>query len=273
MTTTLEKASQLYLRDLELNNGYSQHTIRSYTKALTDFASFFKKTNVEKFTEKDLLAYRASLETKKESYKTKNLRLIPIRRFFAFLRTKGYAVPEWRNVEVFHNRNGHEALKLPDQAAIKKFLIPTEDLASDALVNIIAATGLRIAEVLALKVGDVQDTFTIVGKGAKERFVVCDKQTVALVRGFEGGRKKGGRLFPIAMRTAQKMVSARASTHSLEVSAHTLRHIFATQLLENGTDLRAVQLLLGHSSIVTTQRYTHLSNANLVEQYRKGRKI
>ncbi len=250
-----------FLRDLELKQGYAQHTIKMYRKMLADFSEFLRKTDLKKLNEKDLYAYRDSVEKRKESYKTKNLRLIPIRRWLASLRPP-HPTLNYRMLEPFRNRNGNEVMDLPKRAVIEKFLAPTGDTLVDMFVLLTYSTGLRISEVMSLKAGTVEKNFSILGKGSKPRFVFCDPKVVAKVREYEKteGIASGTPLFKAAMRTMQRLVSERAKKQGLDISVHTLRHCYATHLLEDGMDIRAVQALLGHASIATTQVYTHVSN-------------
>jgi site-specific recombinase XerD len=266
----LDKAKELYTNYLEREQGYSPHTVKLYKSAIDDFCASFKKEDVTKLTEKDLLNYRGIVEAKKESYKTKNLRLVPIRMFLAFLRIRGTQVPEFRVLESFRNRNGHDKLELPSGDEISRLLKSQDDPQADLFVNLIYATGLRLDEALKLKTGEVEETFNIVGKGAKERFVVCLPEIVKMVREYEisQNKPKGAMLFDFSRRTAQRWVSKKSQKLGLKISVHTLRHCYATNLLQRGMDIRSVQELLGHASLVTTQRYTHVTNEQLLNKYR-----
>ena len=266
-------AKDLYLKYLSVENGYSPHTITIYMKSLEDFIKYVGDVDLSRITYKKIQTYRDSLLSGKPvSHKTRNLKLVPLRGWFTFLNMRDIKAPS-SNIELFQNRNGHEKLELPTPAEIKKFLKVSkkpEDLMIDMVVNLLFATGLRLAELTALKVGEVKETFTVVGKGAKERFIVCTPEVVDLVLDYEifYELKKGELLFKASRRTLQRRVEERAAKFNLKITVHTLRHCFATNLLEKGMDIRAVQELLGHSSLVTTQRYTHVSNKNLLESYR-----
>lgn len=270
------QAIEKYLRNIELDQGYSQNTIKLYRKALNNFAAFLKSENIEVLTEKKLLAYREHVEKAQESYKTKNLRMIPVRRFLAFLISRDIIDIDIRKVEPFKNRNGGKKMELPSNEAMQKFLAITtpENLESDMLANLVYATGLRLSEVCSLKAGQVQETFSITGKGGKPRFIVCDPSVLPLVRSFEEkrGLVPGDPLMGIVRRSVQKIIERRAREHNLKLSIHTLRHCCATNLLERGMDIRAVQEFLGHASLATTQIYTHISNDHLLKSYRDAMK-
>jgi len=258
-----EKAKQLYINYLQNEQGYSPHTIKLYTSAIEDFIQSLKKDDVTKLTEKDLINYRGIVEVRKESYKTKNLRLVPIRMFLSYLRIKGVSVPDFRVLESFRNRNGHDKLELPSEGDIQRLLQFQDDPQADLFVNLIYATGLRLDEALRLKTGEVEETFTIVGKGAKERFVVCLPSVVQLVREYEKNHNKTKRslLFEASRRTAQRWVTRKSKNLGLNISVHTLRHCYATNLLKRGMDIRSVQELLGHASLVT-HKDTRMSPMN-----------
>ena len=170
------------------------------------------------------------------------------------------------NIQPFRNRNGHDKLILPEAALLQKFLAPHGNPLVDTAVVLVYTTGMRLSELLSLKAFEVQEEFNIVGKGAKERFVTAPPTTVQAVRKYEVDAKlqKGAKLFPWHRRTLQQAITDRAEEDGLaNFSIHTLRHCYATFMLSKGADLRVVQELLGHASVATTQRYTHVTNAQL----------
>jgi site-specific recombinase XerC len=150
-----------------------------------------------------------------------------------------------------------------------------------ALVAVLYGCGLRVSEAVGLDLADVDlhsGELRVLGKGRKERIVPMPEQVTALIReyvavrpatGSEQGlflNRRGGRL---TVRSVQRMLKARALATGADVSVtpHRLRHSYATQLLAGGVDLRAIQELLGHASLSTTERYTHLDIARLTEVY------
>jgi integrase/recombinase XerC len=154
-----------------------------------------------------------------------------------------------------------------------------------AILEFLYATGMRCAELVALDVGEVDLAARMVrvrGKGGKERVVLFGRQAQGALRAWLAQRRRlrprgdalflnarGGRLTDrsvralVARRVAQAAIARRCSPH-------TLRHSFATHLLTRGADLRAIQELLGHASLSTTQRYTHVDTRHLMEVYRKA---
>lgn len=267
----IKQAKELFINYLEEENGYSPHTVRLYSEAVEDFEAFLGVTITSRIKSSHIEQYRQKLLKEKTSYKTKNLKLTPLRKFFYFLRLKNHPAPSVE-VELFRNRQENKKLELPSESKIKEFLKPTGNALDDLIVNLLVTTGLRLSELTSLKVGEVQETFNIVGKGAKERFVVCTPEIVSQVRQFEAklSLKKGSPLIMMSHSGIQKKIAQRAKKHQIKITPHTLRHIFATRFLERGADLRDVQEILGHSSLATTQIYTHVSNNRLLGKYREA---
>lgn len=247
-------------------NNYSEHTKRAYLRALNDFLTFVGNRPI---THKVLTEYRDAISLRNESIKTKNLRITPVRAYLSFCNQRDFENSiDYR--DVFRNitdrsHSSDHTVTLPTREEIDVLLAalsqnhPLGFLAA----RIILATGLRIAEVLSLKKGQLQKSFLIIGKGSKQRLVFCDEDTVALVRAYEETLTEKV-LFPCKQSAIQ--YAFRISSNQT-ISPHTLRHVYATTLIERGAAISTVQALLGHSSIMTTQRYTHLSNAKLQEEY------
>ena len=148
-----------------------------------------------------------------------------------------------------------------------------------AILELLYASGLRVSELTGLDVDDVDHeamTVRVLGKGGKERVVPFGRGAARALDAYLGGRPdargplfvnaRGGRLTSRSVHTLVKR-AARAAGVERRVSPHTLRHTFATHLLDGGADLRVVQELLGHSRLSTTQRYTHVSSAHVVRAY------
>ena len=147
----------------------------------------------------------------------------------------------------------------------------------------LAYTGLRVSELCTLNMDDVDMHERVVsvksGKGDKDRIAILDDSTVAALRGYLASRAKlngplfvtkRGRISPISV---QRIVKKHAKSAGIQkkVTPHVLRHTFATSLLRRGADIRIIQKLLGHSSIATTQIYTHVDDAMLKSVYEKAK--
>lgn len=250
-----------FLNHLHRDNGYSPHTIRIYENEIMKFLNFISDKNILKVHPKILCEYREEVAKKILNYKTKNLQLAPLRSFFSYLNTKASNIDYRDCLKGFRNKNGNEELKLPPKEKIEEFLSPKGNSLMDLFVRLIYSMGLRIAEVLSLEIGQVQETFPLLGKGGKTRLIICDKETVRMTREYE--RNLSGKLFKITGRSIQRKFKERGEN----ITPHTLRHFYATSMLEAGTDIRLIQQFLGHSSLSTTQRYTHISDKMLEKAY------
>lgn len=158
------------------------------------------------------------------------------------------------------------------QTEIARFLAAIPRLKHRALLTTIYAAGLRVSEVVALKGSDIDSQRMVIrvrqGKGATDRYVILSPRLLTLLRTYWKARHPGEWLFPgripshpLTTRQVMRICHQvrRQAGFSKAVSTHTLRHSFATHLLEAGTDLRSIQLLLGHRSLSTTARYLHVS--------------
>lgn len=267
----LKEAIESFLRYLELEQGYSQNTIKLYRASLEEFLEFSKDVSLSKITLKKVQEYRESLLKEKVSHKTRNLKITPMRRLFAFLHVKGIEAPS-ADIELFKNRSNGDKLELPSPDELQKFFLPSGNPVLDIAILLVAKTGMRLSELISLKAGEVQEEFNIIGKGAKERNISCPQEVVRAVRGYEKaeGLVKGKKLLSVGRRHLQQLVFDRAKELGIKnFSIHTIRHCYATFLLSKGADLRVVQEMLGHSSIMTTQRYTHVSNERIRETRKK----
>jgi len=266
----MKKNVALYEKQFLKANNYSPRTRTVYMTTINLFLAFIKTMpDPNTITRTILLAYRDSIAETESATQTKNLRIVPVRSFLSFLNQRTNVQPiDYRDVlRTFKDRNGTSAhINIPEQIAIDSMLASLKENNFPGYVasRIILSTGLRIAELFSLKIGQVQDVFIIVGKGSKQRKIVCDSGTVALVREYEKTLTTK-KFFPNSSRWLQRTLT----THSKEtVTPHTLRHVFATRLLERGANIRVVQQLLGHSSIMTTQMYLHVSDDFVVQAYR-----
>ncbi|HEX7995430.1 MAG TPA: tyrosine recombinase XerC [Streptosporangiaceae bacterium] len=184
--------------------------------------------------------------------------------------------------------DGHARAKTcaePSEPAAKAAAIGLRDT---AIMELLYATGIRVSELCGLDIDDIDEsrrTIRVLGKGAKERVVPFGVPAERAIRGWRGAGRpvlardssgpalfigaRGGRLDP---RTARRVVHERiAATGSVpDMGPHGLRHTAATHLLEGGADLRSVQEMLGHSSLATTQIYTHVSIDRLIAAYRQA---
>ncbi len=287
-----ENILQSFLSFLSVEKGLSSNTILSYTRDLRKLFLFFKKEKIHPFKAKEEDLTRFIRQQSRAGLSPRSLaRLISsLKSFYKFLVlddmvTKNPAI----NIS-----SPKIWLKLPQFLTVKEveLLLRQPDESEDrgirdkAMLELLYATGLRVSELVALKLKDLnlEDGFLLCrGKGGKERIVPFGGKALQAVRIYlEDSRSKllkkpNNSLFLTGRGTAftrqgfWKLLKSYATKAGLDlkISPHILRHSFATHLLERGADLRAVQLMLGHTQITTTQIYTHVSRERLRKVYEK----
>jgi integrase/recombinase XerC len=289
----VKKEIAAFVRYLEGERNASPHTIRAYGEDLEQFSAFVREevgrgprpADVDHLMVRGFLArlHRDGLAKVSSGRK-----LAALRTFFRFLCREGVL-----------DRNPARSLLSPrverripshlDEGEVDRLLdVPGDGAAAvraRALLELLYATGIRCAELVGLDAAEVDldaRMARVLGKGRKERIVPFGTRAAEAVRKYlpvraaAGPRDdalfvnaRGGRLTD---RSVRLILAARVRQVALarRISPHTLRHSFATHLLERGADLRAIQELLGHASLSTTQRYTHVNARHLIEIYKKA---
>ncbi len=281
---------------LGAERGASQNTIDAYARDLDDLARFLarhRKTTLADARQADLRAYLQALDDRGMAPSTAARRLSAIRQFYGFLYSEGRRGDN--PADILDGPRRPQALpKLLSEAEVARLLTRAEAaiqehepgstaeyraLRRHALLELLYASGLRVSELIALPAGAVQPGRPFVavrGKGGKERLVPVTAPAVAAVAAYRAAAKALGRdgspwLFPSHGESGHltrqqfsailKELGAEAGVPPARLSPHVLRHAFASHLLEHGADLRALQKMLGHSDIATTQIYTHVLEA------------
>ncbi|MDY0316567.1 MAG: site-specific tyrosine recombinase XerD [Acholeplasmatales bacterium] len=277
---------------LKREKGLSENTIDAYLRDITQYITFLEKyrklKRVEQIDKSDIQAYLKSLKNKDLSAKSTSRKLSSIKGFHQFLlleketTTDVSSLIEAPKIE----RNIPDVLSVEEVIRLIDHVKGIEplDLRNLALLELIYGSGLRVSELLNLKISDIHLTASyvkIIGKGSKERQVPLGQMSVIALREYlTKGRPQlikiennflflnqyGNKLSRQGFFKLLKKI-AKDSNITKEVSPHTLRHSFATHLLEAGIDLRTLQELLGHEDISTTQIYTHISQKHLKESY------
>jgi integrase/recombinase XerC len=284
-----------YLRD---ERNLSPHTLRAYEREVASFRAFAETemscTSPAAVTPSMVRAYLADLHSRKLSRVSVQRALGALRTYFRLLSREGVVATNPARV-VPTPRAPKKLPEVVTASQVGDLLGAIDDTPAGrrdrAALELLYRSGLRAAELVGLDLDDVDLGRRLVrvrGKGGKERVVPFGHPAVAAIRAYLPARagwraaatthevgeplfvnQRGGRL---SDRSLRRIVDAAvlhiASIHHLH--PHTLRHAFATHLLEAGMDLRAIQELLGHASLSTTQRYTHLDLAHLMETYRKA---
>lgn len=272
----------LYQRNL------SEHTIKSYAKDLDEFHDFLKSEglNISTFKYMDARNYLAMLYDKGLKRTTVSRKISSLRSYYHFL-------IEHEAVE------NHPFLNLPfpkKEKVLPTFLYENEIdalfesldqsskmyLRDKAILELLYATGIRASELISLKIERIDFNYMIIkvyGKGNKERIVPFNESTKLSLKEYISHFKKfidkndslwlNYRYEPLTVRGLRHVLDmmVKRSAQNFDLHPHKLRHSFATHLLNNGADIRAVQELLGHESLQTTQKYTHISKEQLRKTY------
>ena len=283
---------ELFLEDflfyIGSEKGLSKNTIEAYRRDLTRFLSTIRDHGITSFSEiseREIVAFGERLRQAKLASSSIYRAMVALKSFFRFLR-KERLIPSdetlyldtpkmWQLIpDVLTEEEVETLLSTPN---------PDSPLGArdKAVLEVLYASGLRVSEVCGLNLVDLGDeTLRVKGKGGKERIVPIAKRAVEWVDHYllhyrgEGRQEalfvslKGKRLDRTCIYNRVKLYAAKAEL-TKGVSPHTLRHSFATHLLENGADLRVIQEMLGHASISTTDRYTHISKKHLTSAFDK----
>ncbi len=295
--TPFEKAITRFLRYLQVERNSSELTIKSYREDLTILGDWFVESQgqvpvLSSVTPRDLRSYVAALHDAGYAPTSISRRLASLRSFFKFAQREGLV----ESNPAKPLRNPRRQRKLPHfltSDEIGRLLAaPAKNTSAgardSAILETLYSAGLRVSELVGTNLNDLdlEDGLVRVrGKGKKERLAPLGSYAVSAIerwlvkreptkqqRGREGAvflNKFGNRL---TTRSVGRMLEKYLKeTHlDLRTSPHTLRHSFATHLLNGGADIRSVQELLGHKSLVTTQIYTHVSTAGLKQAYEKA---
>ena len=274
----------LYFLKKELN--YSDYTIKNYQLDLTDFFKYVSKSNIDFLNIKNthVRGYLKYLDTCNLKNTTISRRISALRTFYNYLLEKGFV-----KGNIFLNvKNPKLEKKLPNYLNYTEIeeLLESIDTKTDEglerrlLIEMFYSTGCRVGEMVNVKISDIDfssKTIKVMGKGSKERIVYYGDYASKYLEDYLKNKDKKGYLFTnkrgekltieeveYIVRDIMKHISIK--TH---VTPHTLRHTFATHLLNNGADIRTVQELLGHANLSTTGIYTHVSSDRLKDVYFK----
>ena len=274
----------LYFLKKELN--YSDYTIKNYQLDLTDFFKYDDKSNIDFLSIENIhvRGYLKYLDTCNLKNTTISRRISALRTFYNYLLEKGFV-----KSNIFLNvKNPKLEKKLPNYLNYTEIeeLLASIDTKTDEglerrlLIEMFYSTGCRVGEMVNVKISDIDfssKTIKVMGKGSKERIVYYGDYASKYLEDYLKNKDKKGYLFTnkrgekltieeveYIVRDIMKHISIK--TH---VTPHTLRHTFATHLLNNGADIRTVQELLGHANLSTTGIYTHVSSDRLKDVYFK----
>jgi integrase/recombinase XerC len=277
-----------FLAMLEGEQNASAHTRSAYRRDLEAFARFVRAEGAggwEAVTAATARRYLASLHGRYERSSIAR-QLSALRSFYRFLRREGRVDASPLRLISAPRRGRRLPAALPHEAVAALLAAPPTDqpagVRDRAILELLYAGGLRVGELVALRAEQaLGDEIRVRGKGGKDRMVLIGGQAAAWLRRYLDearprlARAGGDALFlnarggPLTARAVQLLVDrwVRAAAIQQHTTPHVLRHTFATHLLDGGADLRAVQELLGHASLATTQIYTHVSREHLKRIY------
>jgi integrase/recombinase XerC len=287
-----------FLKQLELNRNVSRHTVRAYDSDVTQFLKHVALDRQIKvadlppaaLTVDAIRAYLGAVHARGQTRSTAARKLAALRTFLRFLHREGIIDSNAADLV----RTPKRDVRMPTHLSENEMATMLDAVAADeplgrrdrAILELFYASGLRLSELAGLDLDSLdlsRRMLRVLGKGGKERFVpfhgAADRALRAWLPDREQLRRpardrrepvflnaRGGRL---TTRSIDRIVRRYAAVVREGVSPHALRHSFATHLLQRGADLRAIQELLGHARLSTTQRYTHVNAAQLIDVHRR----
>lgn len=293
MAADLKELKTQFLEYIEIEKGRSVKTVENYDRYLRRFLDYAKVKSPSQVTEQMVREFRINLNrsagvasTMKKN--TQNYHLIALRAFLKFLRKRDIESLNPERIELAKT-SGRDLDLITADELNRIMRAPQGDelaaLRDRAVLELLFSTGLRVSELTGLNqdLDLTRDEFSVRGKGEKVRVVFLSESAKKAVAAYikkrgdmsealfvsygKGGSGKGKDLPRITPRSIERMVKQYAVKAGItrKVTPHVIRHSFATDLLENGADLRSVQALLGHANIATTQVYTHVTDKHLRE--------
>lgn len=304
----LQKLKRQFLEYVEIEKGRSLKTVENYDRYLTRFLSHTEVKSPSEITDTVVREFRMWLNRQSTGNiratgdtlgkKTQNYYLIALRAFLKYLaRQEVKTLPAERielakvgerSLDLITTEELNRLLKAPESQNLKEKENINKDLKilrDRAILELLFSTGLRVSELCAL-LRDIDlssDEFSIRGKGGKIRLVFMSPEAKSILKEYLNKRtdmdealfvkldRTKSKNLALTRRSVERMVKQYAikAGISKKVTPHVMRHLFATDLLQNGADLRSVQALLGHAHIGTTQIYTHVTDKHLKEIHRK----
>ena len=276
----------LYLEFIELEKGLSPNSIEAYRRDVEFFLEYFStKTNLDEISRHDISNYIRFLKENNYAITSITRKISSIKSFFKWACTTNYAKNNPAQLIELPKR----PKKLPKVLTLKDIEeILSHDLSKleAVILELLYSCGFRVSELVNLKIADINLKAKYVlcfGKGSKERLVPIGEKAITKINEYLPERDfiikknkldtkflllhENGRL--VTRQDIYNLVHSQGEIIHKNISPHTLRHSFATHLLEYGADLRVIQEMLGHSDISTTRIYTHITNNQIRDDYNK----
>lgn len=289
-----------YLEHLEIEKNRSPKTLENYGRYLDRFLAFARVTKPEDLDEERIRQYRLHLNRLTDhdgqplKKITQNYHIIALRNFLKYLAKRNVKAVAAEKVEL--GKHEDRQVTFLEHSELERLLNAPEGKSLDALrdramLRMLFSTGMRVSELCSMdrnKIDVKRGELSVLGKGRKLRLVFLSDDAKEHLAAYLGQRrdvdealfiripKKGQfgkesdlRLTPRSVQRVVKKYATKAGIMGKKVSPHTLRHSYATDLLRNGADIRSVQAMLGHSSVTTTQIYTHVTDSQLREVHER----
>ncbi|MDR1401115.1 MAG: tyrosine recombinase XerC [Endomicrobium sp.] len=287
--TEIESIKYSLKKYLIAERNFSSHTLRAYTRDFLDFELFLKKKQLT-FLNIDRRIIREFLEelnNKKLSKATIARKFAAIRSFYKFLIINNIVKENPMKEMKGPKKDKKVPVFLTEDETQKLLSLQNITLRDRAIIELLYSCGLRIEELTSLNIKNIDfisNTIIVRGKGKKERIVPVGNTCLGAIRNYINERRDFGFSYstdsPVFLNSNAKRLNQRTARRVLrklsikanikkKVSPHTLRHTFATHILDNGCDIRSVQEMLGHKNLSTTQIYTHVTIESLKKVYNK----
>lgn len=297
MASEIEKLHREFLEYLEIEKGRSLKTVENYDRYLRRFLEFSGVKSPSAITDETLREYRLWLNRQKGTRdnlkkNTQNYHLISLRVFLKYLAKRNIKSLSPDRIELA--KTGSRELDLITAQELSRLLSAPDgkdekSLRDRAILELLFSTGLRVSELCALDRDSIdlsREEFSVRGKGEKVRLVFLSDDAKDAIKDYLKARKDLSEpmFVNLSKINSTQGMPNRLTTRSVEriikhyavkagigrkVTPHTMRHSFATDLLQNGADIRSVQAMLGHSSVSTTQIYTHFTDRQLKDIHKK----
>lgn len=275
-----------YLEYLDVEKGLSSNTIEAYRRDLSDFLDFCTVNNIEDISQTsrtNISIYILKLHDEKLSVSSIMRKIASLRGFFKWLCANDYCKTD-PTITIERPKLPKRLPKVLSVKEIEEILHHNLDDIQLVIIELLYGCGLRVSELVNLKVSDINvkgKYLQCTGKGSKERIVPIGSKAITRLKKYLPQRDFIIKKYDLNMQNLlisndgkeinrqeiYNFVHSQGEQIHKAISPHTLRHSFATHLIENGADLRIVQELLGHSDVSTTQLYTHISKKRLKEVY------
>lgn len=291
----INRAIDDYIVFLTVEKGASRNTIEAYSNDVRKFANYLEEEQINRWTEVDhttVRGYLAMMQNEQLTNTTRARNVAALKSFFRFLYMEKYT--EYNLGEILDTPRKEKIL--PKYLTIEEMerLLEAPDITTPhgcrdkAMLELLYASGLRVSELITLKLSDISFEMAYVrcfGKGAKERIIPLGRyaltaleQYINICRPKVNNNWQTDTLFlnkdgkGLSRQGFWKLIKkyGKEADIQTDITPHVLRHSFATHLLSNGADLRAIQEMLGHADIATTQIYTHLLGEQMLDVYKNA---